>query len=208
MAKRRREFEVAHDLYIQCLEISREIVDRRSEATAVANLGNLAQEQENYVHAAQCYQQSIAVYRQMQHKQGLVIQLYNLAGLHVQTDDYVGATPLLTECLTLCRELRDTPTMMHVMEVFGFVADEFAQSALAVELYAAAARLRKDLGLPMSERGQEYMNEVLAASRVRVGDERFELLWQTGTEASLEQTMALAEQILIPAALTALDKAG
>ncbi len=208
VAKRRREFEAAHNLYVQCLEISREIVDRRSEATAVANLGNLAQEQENYAHAAQCYQQSIAVYRQMQHKQGLVIQLYNLAGLHVQTDDYVGATPLLAECLTLCRELRDTPTMMHVMEVFGFVADEFAQSALAVELYAAAARLRKDLGLPMSDRGRDYMNEVLAASRVSIGDERFERLWQAGTEASLEQTLALAEQIRIPAALTALDKAG
>ena len=207
-AKRMGEFDSAHALYTQCLEISREISDRRSEATAIANLGNLAQEQMDYAQAAVCYQESLAVYRQMQHKQGLVIQLYNLAGLYVQTDDYVRAAPILTECLTLCRELRDTPTIMHVLEVFGFIADEFAQPMIGVELYAAAARLRANLGLPMSARGQAYMEEVLTASRLRVGSDRFDSLWQAGTEAPLDQTMARAEQIRIPAERTALDRAG
>ncbi|MCW3054861.1 MAG: family transcriptional regulator, partial [Chthonomonadales bacterium] len=208
VSKRLRDYEKARGLYIECLEISREISDRRSVATAIANLGNLAQEQEEYAQAAALYQESIAVYRQMEHKQGLVIQLYNLAGLLVQTDDYVRAAPILSECLTLCRELGDTPTILHVVEVFGFIADEFAQPMLGVELYAAAARLRKTLGLPMSARGQDYMEEVLATSRLRVSSERFDTLWQTGTEASLDQTMALAEQIRIPAEPTALERAG
>ena len=208
VAKRLRDFEKARGLYTECLEISREISDHRSVATAIGNLGNLAQEQEAYDQAAACYQESIAVYRQMEHKQGLVIQLYNRAGLLVQTDDYVRAAPLLSECLALCRELGDTPTIMHVVEVFGFIADEFAQPMLGVELYAAAARLRKTLGLPMSARGQAYMEEVLATSRLRVGSERFDSLWQTGAEASLDETMALAEQIRIPAERNALDRAG
>jgi predicted ATPase/DNA-binding SARP family transcriptional activator len=207
-AKRLRDYETAEDLYRQCLAISREIGDRRSEATAIGNLGNLAQEQSRFEEAASCYQECIAVYRQMEHKQGLVIQLYNLASLYVQTDDYRRAAPLLTECLTFCRELGDLPTIMHALEVFGFIADEYSQQIIAVELYAAAARLRKSLGLPMSARGQAYMEEVLAASRATVGADRFDALWQTGTEAPLEQTIAQAARIDIPTSLKALDRAG
>jgi predicted ATPase/DNA-binding SARP family transcriptional activator len=207
-AKRLQEFDTARTLYTESLEISREISDRRSVATAIANLGNLAHEQGDYAQAATMYQESLDVYGKMQHKQGRVIQLYNLASLYVQTDDYVRAAPFLTECLTLCQELGDTPTMMHVFEVFGFIADEFAQPMLGVELYAAASRLRKNLGMPMSPRGQAYMVEVLAASRLRVGGERFDSLWQTGTDAPLEQTIEVAERIRVPAELSALDRAG
>ena len=207
-AKRLQEFESGRELYSQSLEISREISDRRSMATAIANLGNLAHEQGEYPQAATMYQESLAVYRQMEHKQGIVIQLYNLASLYVQTDEYARAAPFLNECLALCRELGDTPTIMHALEVFGFIADEFAQPTLGVELYAAAARLRKDLGMPMSPRGQAYMEEVLATSRARVGSERFDSLWQSGTEAALEQSIAVAGQIHVPSEPKALDKAG
>ena len=129
-AKRLREYETAHGLYMQALQISRAISDRRMEATAIANLGNVAQEQGEYAQAAECYQESLAVYRQLQNKQGLIIQLYNLASLHVQTDDYVRAAPLLAECLALCQEIGDMPTIMHALEVSGFIADEFAQPIL------------------------------------------------------------------------------
>ena len=122
-------------------------------------------------------------------------------------DDYVRAAPILNECLTLCREIGDTPTIMHALEVFGFIADEFDQSAPAVEFYAAAARLRKQLGLPMSPRGQAYVEEMLVASRGRLGDETFDRLWKSGTESTLEQTLALVGQIRVPAEATAPGKA-
>ena len=206
-AKRLGEYDTAYDFYTQCREISREILDRRSEATAIANLGNVAHERGEYAQAGACYEESLAVYRQLQNKQGLIIQLYNLASLNVQTDDYVRAAPILNECLTLCREIGDTPTIMHALEVFGFIADEFDQSAPAVEFYAAAARLRKQLGLPMSPRGQAYVEEMLVASRGRLGDETFDRLWKSGTESTLEQTLALVGQIRVPAEATAPGKA-
>ncbi len=205
VAKRLQEYENARDLYSQSLKISREISDRRMEATAVANLGNIAQEQGDYDRAAACYLESLAVYRQLHYKQGLVMQLYNLAALKVQTDDYAGAAPLLVECLTLCRETSDTPTIMHALEVFGFIADEFAQQERAIELYAAAAHLRIKLGLPMSPRGRAYMEEVLTASRSRVGSEEFDRLWQLGTDAHIEQAIAVAGRIRVPVEATVLD---
>lgn len=207
-AKRLREYDTAQSYYTQCRDLSHEIGDRRSEATAIANLGNLAQEQADYPQAAACYQESIAAYRQMQHKQGLVIQLYNLAGLYVQREESARAAPLLAECLPLCRELHDTPTILHVLEVFGFIADEGDRSDLSVQLYAAAARLRQSLGLPMSRPGRVYMDEMLQAARQKLGDAYFDLLWQTGTDASLDESIALTEQIAPQTEPIALDRAG
>lgn len=163
------------------------------EATAAANLGNVAQEQGHCTQAEAFYNESLAVYRQMQYQQGLVIQLYNLASLHVQTDSYSRAIPLLLECLTLCRELNDTPTLLHVLEIFGHIAMALDETARAIELYAAAATRRRHVGVPMSPRGREHMNEVLDAARRRLGADKYDRAWRAGDDASTDEIVSRAD---------------
>lgn len=141
------ESRVAIDDYlVRALVIQNRLDNQQGKADvlnamgiAYAQLGELAQAQENYEQAA-------AIREQIGDRRGVAATLSNLAKIQVLRGDYDGARARLQKALEIQGEIGDRAGVAYLHNEFGVLEEEQGNYSEALRHYRDALRVRQDLG--------------------------------------------------------------
>jgi hypothetical protein len=105
--------------------------------------------------------------------------------------DFASARTLYQESLTILRELGNRGRIAYTLKELGSVVAALGSPLRAARIWAAAERLREEIGsLPPS--GRPRGDPSVDAARAAVGeDAAFDRAWQEGRTLTLEQAIAL-----------------
>ena len=134
----------AHGLFSASLELKRRAGDVQGVAYALANLGNVTDDLQEY---RRLTEQSLDLKRGLNDWQGVANSLYNLADLHIGAGDPGSARPLLEEALQLFRQLGRMQRVAAALVEFAKLAAAEGDHLRCLWLAGAADALLSRLGL-------------------------------------------------------------
>ena len=119
----------------------------------------------------------------------------NLGTVAYEQGDYPSSRALLTESLAIRRELADRLGIAESLEALAGLAFASGRPGPGVRLCGQAARLRKEIGSPLSPWERSRYDREIASGRAAIGnDSAFDLAWQEGHVMTLEQAIEYALQ--------------
>src|SRR5207237_4073442 len=106
--------------------------------------------------------------------------------------DGAGARPLLDQSIAQYQRLSDLEGIAYSLEAYAELAYVQRKPKRAVQLYAAAGRLRDVEGAPLcpAERGQ-YDTRIVSLRQL-LGEEQFTAVWEEGYDMGLEHAITYA----------------
>jgi predicted ATPase/class 3 adenylate cyclase len=187
LARNLGDYEAAHRLSLESLEIKRELGDRQGIAASLNNLATLALGRGDYAAARPHYEESLAIERQLGNRQGVTSSLIGLGNVALEQGHYEAAQQLYAESLRIKRELGDKRGIAASLAALGNVAYYRNDYRSAHQLHEEGLALRRHLGerrgiaaslqflgsLAIAERSYETARELFAESltiRRELGD--------------------------------------
>lgn len=193
VAKQQGDYAAARRLQEESLEIFSGLGERHRIAALLSNLGNLARDRGDDNAARALHEESLATFSELGDRWGIAAALNNLGNVACEQGDYAAANAVLAESLAIRSELSERRGIAESLE--GLAAVEAARRRVprSASLWAAAERLREEIGapLPPNERTR-YERQVPAARAVLGDDAAFDTAWQEGRAMPLEQAIAYA----------------
>ena len=179
----------------EALTISRELGDRGRVADALNNLGNVAFDQGDIAAARALNEQSLAIARELGDWDAIATSLHNLGAVAYLQGDFGSARALYEEALANRSGLGDRLGVARALEGLAAVVAATGSSLRAARIWGAAARLREEIGSPLSptERSRHEQRVIAARAAVR-DDEVFDRAWQEGCALSPTQATELASE--------------
>lgn len=170
------------------LELNRDLDDRRGVAWALANLGDVAREQDDLATARSLHEEALEIFRSLGDEWGTASGLAALAEVARLEGDEAEALELLRRSLAASRAAGDRRGIARTFEGLAMLtaADRPAE---AVRLFAAAARLREELGAPLPPARREKLDAALAAARESLGPAAASRLREEGRRTPLERIL-------------------
>lgn len=195
LARGQGDFARAHSLYEECLEIQRELGDKREIARTLNNLGVVAGEQGEYKLAESLFEEGLAIQRELKDRRGIARTLNNLGVIAHDRGDYDAARALYEEYLALERGLKDRRGIALALDNLGLVTyrqgDYATARALFEECLAIRRELREeqDIAQPLNNLGLvAYHQGDYAAARAYFR-ECLELRRRSGREADIAECL-------------------
>jgi hypothetical protein len=125
-------------------------------------------------------------------RRGIAASLTSLGSVARAQGDTGAANALLREALAVLQELGDRANIATLLEGLASLAVD-RQPARAARLWSAAARLREEIGCPLSPAERPQYEQELAAARGALGDAAaFQRVWAAGQGMNLEQAIECA----------------
>lgn len=106
--------------------------------------------------------------------------------------DFPRAREFFHESLLIRRGLGLRRGIAYSLEGMAYLAEHENQTARAIQLFAAAHRLRLLIEAPLDADVQKQYTETLAHLRARVRDVFYDTEWSKGAAMTLEQVLDLA----------------
>jgi tetratricopeptide (TPR) repeat protein/DNA-binding CsgD family transcriptional regulator len=181
----------AKQLASEALTIRRERGDRSGVAGALVSLGNVEQALNDFDAARAHFQEALDLYRELGQPREISLALYNLGSCAEQRGDLQACLPLLRESLTLRRQHGGPRDLGFSLQAFAGLALENRQFEHATLLLASAVEIATTAGAVLPNR-----DEAIDTLRRRLGRARFDALWEEGRTSSIDQAIALTEQIV------------
>ena len=113
------DFENAHHLLKQSLEIRQSLNERLGIAATLNALGNLATQQKDHTLAQQRYEASLAIQRELGNQKGIATSLNNLGNSAMYRGDTAAAVPFYEESLQMIREDGDPHGIYYALFNLG-----------------------------------------------------------------------------------------
>jgi hypothetical protein len=104
----------------------------------------------------------------------------------------VEARAHLVEALELAGVVGPRVIMAAALDALGVLMVGQGKARPAVEFFGAAARLRREMGVPARPSDRPASEDALAAARASLGDVGFDEAWAVGETLPLEQIVASA----------------
>ena len=188
-ARARGDLADAASLCEESLEQFRALGDRAGIAMVLSNLGMVAEEESTPVEAAGFYDESLDLYRELEDKRNVALLACRLGGISRIQKDYARAGTLFDEALLLHRELGDRLGICQ--DLGGLVAMRAAlgRPEAAVRLWAAAERLREEIGAPPEDAERARYEPLVAKARAALGEEAFAKVWAEGRKLTPERAL-------------------
>jgi len=184
LARARQEENVA---------IARELGDRNKLASALGNLATVAMAQGDLSFAESLLEESLGIVRATGDQASIARTLHNLANVAFDRHDYPSALALVAEGLALKRSFGDWMTIPWALEGIAELLVEMGGALRATPLWAAAERMREEMGMPVPQNALADHQRSLKDARASVGDDdAFDRAWQEGRALSNEQAVELA----------------
>jgi hypothetical protein len=111
-------------------------------------------------------------------------------------NDIVQATLLLQECLTQFRELGMKWDAAACLTELAGVASTLGEPARAARLFGAVEALRESTGIPLAPVYHAAYERDLAATRILLDAEAWDVAWVAGRALTLEQAIADALKVI------------
>jgi non-specific serine/threonine protein kinase len=192
VAQEQGDDQAASDFYLQSLKIHRESSQKDGVGTVLCSLGRMACLRGDLASARSCLEESLAIARELGDPWATAMSLANLAIVAEEEGDRFGSLALSRECLRLRRDQGDR---LGIAWSLGGIAATSSRTEphAAARLWGRAERLHQELGSPLPPRNRTSYERLVAAARVRLGDDAaFERAWQQGRAMTLEQAVAFA----------------
>lgn len=154
-------------------------------AIATRRLGDLER-------AKLIYAEAIKITKEAGNTKSLAHALNGLAEIHAQLKEYETAMQLLRESIFIRHQLGEMKGMAASLNAMAMSTESLGDSLLAVKLEAAAAKIRRDLGVPIAPATLAENENFVKKLRESLGDEAFEKAWREGQSMSREQVVSLA----------------
>jgi predicted ATPase/class 3 adenylate cyclase/Tfp pilus assembly protein PilF len=140
------DYELARTLHAECVEIARELGDKRSMAGALNNLGLVAKAQSDYAEAYSLYEQALEINLATGNRNWEAINYNNMGNVRYDQGDYLSARTLQEKSVAIFRTLGDNWGMSMALADLGKVAFEQGDYGAARELYEQSLALQRELG--------------------------------------------------------------
>ena len=193
--------DLHHDLdlsqrYVEeSLRLAREAGLRSQEAQASEILGSIAIHRNDHDEARSHFKESMRVYEEIGAMFNVILEKSNLAHLERKLGNYEDALEYYRETIIAFRDIGQTGAVSHQLECFGFIALAQNQNERALQLFAAANRLREQGDRPMTPDEQIYFDEQLKSLREKMDPMNFDSVWSKGHAMMMEQAIELALEI-------------
>ena len=190
--------DLHHDLDLsqryteESLRLAREAGLRSQEAEASEVLGLIAIRRNDHGEARSRFKESMRVYQDIGATFNVVLEKSNLAHLERKFGNYEDALEYYCETIIAFRDIGQTGAVLHQLECFGFIARAQDQHERALQLFAAANRLREQGNRPMTPDEQIYFDEQLTSLREKMDMVQFDSIWSMGHLMTMEQAIELA----------------
>ncbi len=176
----------------ESLEIARELGDRKGVALSLNNLGELALVQHDYVVAGSLFEQSLNIRRELGDRTGIAAALLNLGAVARCQGDCKSARILHEESMRRFRELGETQNIAYVLESFACLNAEEHRSEQAILLWAAADRIREEIGSAMPPVSETEREIAMASVRQALSESALSAARDEGRAMTIEQAIETA----------------
>jgi len=181
-------FQRIHSLLQEGLEVAEELGDSRSAASIRGLSGWVASRQGNLVEARSLVEDCLRFYKQGGDREITGQYLTILGEIVTAQGDYKTARSLFEESMAVGKELGDrTETTVLTLEGMAQLAIAQGDHHRAVRLWAAAARLREDIQVPMSPAERAVYERAVRQTRLFLGEKTFTTLWDDGRALSVDE---------------------
>ena len=188
-ARARGDLADAASLCEESLEQFRALGDRAGIAMVLSNLGMVAEEEGTPAEAARFYDESLNLYRELEDKRNVALLACRLGGLSRIEEDYARAGTLFDEALLLHRELGDRLGIGQDLEGLAAMRAALGRPEAALRLWAAAERLREEIGAPPEDAERARYEPLVAKARAALGEEAFAKVWAEGRKLKPERAL-------------------
>jgi len=126
-------WELAHQFFLQLLNISEQTGDMTSRARTLLNLGNIFHQVGIFYQAENYFDESLAARRRMGHRSGEAIVLHHLAHVDVERGEYSRATDRLADAMVIHQEIGDKRGEARALSVLARVHNLAGRHKVALD---------------------------------------------------------------------------
>jgi tetratricopeptide (TPR) repeat protein len=138
--------EIVKSLYIENLELWREIGDKGGIASALGPLAHQAASQYDFDGAIQLFNESLALFREVGDKREIAGALWNLGQIALRLGSYEEARDLFIESMTIYEELKDTHGVATQLRCLAEIERVHGNSSRAQDLFARGLESFRAIG--------------------------------------------------------------
>jgi non-specific serine/threonine protein kinase len=189
------DFERARRLLEEGLALCRELGGVFSTALALGALGLEALYRRDSDTALPRFTEALTLFRHLGHGYAIAWSLHYLGRVALLRGEHVRAAELLTDSLRRRLELGDWGGIAQCLEGLASVNTDAAHDEQAAQLLGAAMNLRLRIRSPLSPSERAMLESDVAATRSRLGEQRFEVGVQTGSRRAPESLVELAFEL-------------
>ena len=190
------DYERAHRLLEDSRAIFRELNDSRGISQLLNDLGLLALYQEDFARARSLYDESLARFRALGHKGGVAALLGNLGLVALRQGDYPAAGASYAESLAMFRELDDRRGVATCFEDLAANIGVRVRPEDIARILGNAEALREAIDAPLTPADRAAYERSVATIRERLDEPTLRAAWDEGRAMSLDQSIALAVEIV------------
>ncbi|MDZ4718758.1 MAG: tetratricopeptide repeat protein [Roseiflexaceae bacterium] len=191
IARDQGQIAAASTAFTRSLELAQQLGDDWSTATALLNLGDIAGDHSDMHMARQHYNAALVILERLGDQSQVATVQARLALLAFRTGDRATAIHLFRQSLMLANALGFQPGVAEGLEGLASCAAQH-QALLATRLYATAAAMREQLGLPISLAEQPRHEQALQIIQQALEPAVYAIAWAEGRTMAPTQAIALA----------------
>jgi predicted ATPase/DNA-binding SARP family transcriptional activator len=180
------EVSAARSWLDQALSIYQALGERARMGLVQAELGNVQLRLGELEAAEQLFRESLSLERVLGIKPAMVAALRGLSQIRALEGNLTEAKARLTEGFKLALEVSDQPTIIRYIESAGILAFKLHQPEHAVRWLSTDQALRERSGYPQRPYMARVIHETLAGLKDKLGEARFQELWETGKRIGTE----------------------
>lgn len=177
--------------FVRSLTLAQTLGDEWTAATALLNLGDIACDCGESGAARGHYAESLAIYRRLGDQQQIALTQARLALSAYLSGDIATAIDLYRQSLMLANALGFNPGITESLEGLASCTN-YDQPLVATKLFARAAALREEMGLPISVAEQARYDQALQVVRQVTTQADWQVAWHEGRTLHLGSVIALA----------------
>lgn len=181
------KLQEAREIFQEALQIFQEINDCRNIAAAFVNLARTAYRQGDHEAAMQYLDASLSLSRRLNIRWTLGFVLEIMGLLERSRGNYARAGELFLESLRLSDEQKNQQGIANCLGALAGLAVISNQAPRAVRLFAAAARLRREMRAKMSSSDLLEYEQYLDRVHRQLDHATFEAVWSEGFNMATEQ---------------------
>jgi non-specific serine/threonine protein kinase len=198
-AYNRGDTQRAINLIQESLPYLRQAADKRFLALVLQNLGELAQDQEDYDTVIFRYEESLSLFQEFGeslYAKDWVLRMWG--DLALIRGDIEQADQVFRKRLRVCRESGNKYAMIETLERLTKVLEAQGKLQAATQLLSAAEALRRANDMPLPIPLQPAHERMAKGLRAGLGEAAFAKAWVGGQVLTLEQAyqFALSQSIL------------
>jgi len=173
----------------EALAIFRKVNDQRNVVHMLVSLARTAYRQEDRDGAAQYLQEGLSISRQLDIRWTLALSLEIMGLLERSQGHFERAAELFQESLNLSAEQDNLQGVLNCVGALAGLAAMVDQPVRAARLFAAAEKLRQEIGATMGRDDREEYEDYLAMLRHELPEDAFKAAWAEGSAMTLEQAI-------------------